>query len=784
MISSNKSQWQRAMEVLFLLAGVAAASPSSSSSSSATAGGTPPFPRRDMSAASFPHHPSREVYSLTGNWDFQFVNYTNYSANTTALPAKLTFDQTQAVPSAWDAEWGTGLQYSRGAGFYRAKVAIPAGRPARLHFQACSIFCRVFVDGAPIANSTRGGFTPFWVDVPAATAADRTVVVMASNVFDGVLTPTQAQYYDFYQYGGLLREVTLHVLPAKGPSIERVVVDPLATTTATSPEILALVLQPKAAPTCAVYPDTTYNGGDLYPVGTPNRTNAMDDCCKWCQETTGCVIWAFNPLGCGGNVSVGCCWLKTADAARSQSSTMTSGSNKPPPPTPPPTPPPPPTHPSGAVNVTVVLHGAVSGASVTLGLCWDLPAASPPCANSASYQHVNGVIALPGLAVPKWSAWTPTDAKPKLHTLTVFVLPAAEDGENTAGPAGTSGTPIDGIQVRFGLRTVQASGRNILINGVKTKLRGYNRHDMYPQLGSSIPSNIYDADLELLQGPLAGNFIRGSHYPQDPRFLDRCDERGVLVWEEALAWGNYAKTLISPAFLNASLATANAMLERDRNHPAIILWGFFNEAQSDDNTSTPAYAAMASAFRKDPTRLVTWADNRGEHSKMYEFADVISNNFYPGWYNGPASGINSYWRDIATWVATNHPAKPFIISETGAGGIVDAGVAPNCSHRVPAGTDPIPARWSLEYQLLVDDDAAQVAMMDDQIAGLALWQFSDIKVDYTNGSISSHRPGGINNKGIVDQWRTPKLAAAAVAAEYRKATNSNDDHPISGNLMS
>ena len=57
----------------------------------------------------------------------------------------------------------------------------------------------MFVDGKEIANSTAGGFTPFWADIPAATTAERTVIVMASNVFDPVLTPTQAAYYDFYR---------------------------------------------------------------------------------------------------------------------------------------------------------------------------------------------------------------------------------------------------------------------------------------------------------------------------------------------------------------------------------------------------------------------------------------------------------------------------------------------------------------------------------------------------------------------------------------------------------
>ena len=72
----------------------------------------------------------------------------------------------------------------------------------------------------------------------------------------------------------------------------------------------------------------------------------------------------------------------------------------------------------------------------------------------------------------------------------------------------------------------------------------------------------------------------------------------------------------------------------------------------------------------------------------------------------------------------------------------------------------------LRYQATVDGDNAEVAMTDDNIAGLALWQFCDIKVDQSN--TSSGRPGGINNKGVVSQWRAPKPAAAAVAAAYAK----------------
>ena len=406
-----------------------------------------PFPRRDTSAAySYPHYPAREVYSLSGDWAFAFLNFSDWSANATALPADLSFDKTQSVPSAWDSEWGTGLQYSRGAGVYRAKVAIPAGKPAALHFEACSIFCRVFVDGKEVANSTAGGFTPFWVDVPPASVAERTLLVVASNVFDTTLTPTQAAYYDFYQYGGLIREVTLHVLPAVGsPSIGRVVVDPLA-------------------------------------------------------------------AAAGGA-------------------------------------------PSGKVNVAVVLRNAPQGKTVALGLCFDVEAAAPCAAEPKPYAHVNGVISLPAVAVPNFKVWSP--AAPKLHTLTVAIHSSSSSSSATATGA------TDSILVRFGLRTVTAGGRHILINGQPTKLHGYNRHDMYPQLGPSLTPAIYDADIALLQGKLKGNFIRGSHYPQDPRFLDRCDEAGILVWEETLAWCvAHALLFLSELTLNANGCGCGCVMHR------------------------------------------------------------------------------------------------------------------------------------------------------------------------------------------------------------------------------
>ena len=279
--------------------------------------------------------------------------------------------------------------------------------------------------------------------------------------------------------------------------------------------------------------------------------------------------------------------------------------------------------PSGVVNISVVLRPLPGRTHVRLQLRWDT---QPPSTPSDYEVGADGRVRL-SAAVPQPKIWhppsNPSDVPSlPLHTLTVGVAHAADALAFDAA---------DAVAVRFGLRIVSTSGREIRINGEVLKLKGFNRHDLYPQLGPTLPLAQYESDLAQLQLALHANFLRGSHYPQDSRLLDLCDERGILVWNEALAWGNYADVLTDPSFLSAELGTADAMLDHSINHPSVILWGFFNEGQSDNLTATASYASMAGAFRsRDPSRLITWADNRCERGAAYEFADVISFNQYPG----------------------------------------------------------------------------------------------------------------------------------------------------------
>merc|ERR1719461_166223 len=116
------------------------------------------------------------------------------------------------------------------------------------------------------------------------------------------------------------------------------------------------------------------------------------------------------------------------------------------------------------------------------------------------------------------------------------------------------------------------------------------------------------------------------------------------------------------------------MMDQSLNHASIMTWGFFNEGPSDKSEACPGYAACAERMRtRDPTRFQTWASNRELGDKCLEHATLIAFNSYPAWYGkfGNLSEPEKHWKEMSASVRTAYPAKPFVISETGAGGIYE-----------------------------------------------------------------------------------------------------------------
>jgi beta-galactosidase len=159
------------------------------------------------------------------------------------------------------------------------------------------------------------------------------------------------------------------------------------------------------------------------------------------------------------------------------------------------------------------------------------------------------------------------------------------------------GAEIDRSSARFGFREAEfRKDGGFYLNGNRIQLFGLNRHQTYPYIGAAAPARLQQQDAEILKYELACNVVRTSHYPQSQHFLNRCDEIGLLVFEEIAGWQHIG----DEKWQKIVLDELQGMIERDRNHPSIILWGVrINESPDHDQFYTRTNAL---AHDLDPTR--------------------------------------------------------------------------------------------------------------------------------------------------------------------------------------
>ncbi|MCC7367670.1 MAG: glycoside hydrolase family 2 protein [Chloroflexi bacterium] len=144
---------------------------------------------------------------------------------------------------------------------------------------------------------------------------------------------------------------------------------------------------------------------------------------------------------------------------------------------------------------------------------------------------------------------------PQLYTAAVTL---AEDGQ-----------PIDEYRTRLGFREARFTPDGFFLNGRRIKLRGLNRHQTYPYVGGAMPARVQRRDAVILKRELKLNIVRTSHYPQSTAFLDACDELGLLVLEEIPGWQHIG----DDEWQQLACRDVREMIERDWNHPSIVLWG-------------------------------------------------------------------------------------------------------------------------------------------------------------------------------------------------------------------
>ncbi|WP_159442183.1 glycoside hydrolase family 2 protein [Chitinophaga niabensis] len=240
-----------------------------------------------------------------------------------------------------------------------------------------------------------------------------------------------------------------------------------------------------------------------------------------------------------------------------------------------------------------------------------------------------------------------TAERPRLYRLDVAVT---ENGKIT-----------EKITQQIGFRKVEISNdKQLLVNGKPVKLRGACRHDMHPLLGRS--TNRQQDSLDVILAKEANlNFIRTSHYPPSQDFLEFCDRYGIYVQEETAIcfvgqdrggeYNKHTSTQNDTAYTSRYLGQLSEMIDRDRNHAAIIMWSIGNESNYGANFQQE-YDFVK---RTDASRPVSWSWP-GTALKDGKRCFDIAVSHYPV-YSGKGSDMGGTERDMV------HPDYPVLGDE-------------------------------------------------------------------------------------------------------------------------
>lgn len=287
----------------------------------------------------------------------------------------------------------------------------------------------------------------------------------------------------------------------------------------------------------------------------------------------------------------------------------------------------------------------------------------------------------------------------------------------------TDDTTHDLLETRFGVRTATFTpDGTFLLNEEPLFLIGLNRHQTFPWIGGAAPKRLQRYDADIIKYELGCSIVRTSHYPQSTHFLDRCDEIGLLVFEEIPGWQH----LGDASWKELCLRDVDAMIRRDRNHPSIILWGVRINESPDDHDLYTATNALARTL--DPTRPTGGVRNFLE-SEFLE--DVFT--------------FNDFSDDV---LPPTH--RPHLISEC-SGHWFSTKSSDNAERRI---------YHALRYAHILNR-----AKETPGVAGMIGWCAFDYNTHHEFGSGDR-----VCYHGVMDMWRLPKYAASFFASQIAPET--------------
>ena len=198
-----------------------------------------------------------------------------------------------------------------------------------------------------------------------------------------------------------------------------------------------------------------------------------------------------------------------------------------------------------------------------------------------------------------WSA-----AKPNLYPFSIELLD-------------NKGSISEHFDYHLGVKRVECVGEVFKVNGKNVKLRGVNRHDHHPRTGRYVDDATYEKDIALMKQANI-NFLRTSHYPDREYLYELCDRYGMYVMDEANqeshGYGYANKDMgEDPAWKEAHVDRATSLVERDKNHPCVILWSLGNEGGVGPNIQ-----AMYDKVKSFDSSFLPFYDCHPRYSSLYD----------------------------------------------------------------------------------------------------------------------------------------------------------------------
>jgi beta-glucuronidase len=315
-------------------------------------------------------------------------------------------------------------------------------------------------------------------------------------------------------------------------------------------------------------------------------------------------------------------------------------------------------------------------------------------------------------------------------------------------------SPLDTIEEEIGFRTVEVRGRDILVNGEPTFLRGISIHEesLGPVGTRKMDWTQAESLLRLAKEELGCNFVRLAHYPHSERMTRAADKLGLLVWSEVPVYQEIAVTHPSTRELAVGMISENVL--RDRNRASIIVWSVANETPINDARNAFLGEMIDRVRELDPTRLVSAALDRTRKEgdviivddPLGEHLDILAVNEYEGWYGDRHI-------DHITDIRWETPyEKPMMFSEFGAGA--------KAGHHGPRHE-----RWTEEYQEYFYRQTLEMAENIPFLRGASPWILKDFR--------SPRRFHPLyqdfwNRKGLVSESGAKKLAFPVLSDWYAR----------------